>query len=339
MPVTISLPIFQTGCVVVAEEQRLHFFLPRRAVLRAVAHQRHLAADVLAQQLVGLEQVVFVVLLEHADLRRLGERSEVHRRRIDRGGDVHEAQVAGAARQLQVADVAHQRDVGVVDGERQLGLIVERGGQILTIDRSALHRWALVRPRPSGSIRPQQEGAASDGEDDEIRACGHWKPLLGKRGRHSALFLRTRRAEILAGSARIRPASSVRNVRASAVVTVAVPSVGGGDGDEIDGCGEGQPCEIRAVGGQQHQTVAPDQPAHERSGRGAADHDFGPRQSHWNPDAAAVFRSLDSARQDPPTSVRIRRHDLQRGCLLAQLRDGADAGLVGRGRCFAHAFG
>jgi hypothetical protein len=48
----------------------------------------------------------------------------MHRRRIHGGGDVHEAQVADAARELQVADVAHQRDVGVVDGERELGLIV-----------------------------------------------------------------------------------------------------------------------------------------------------------------------------------------------------------------------
>ena len=96
-----------------------------------IAHQRHFAADVLAQQLVGIEQVVLVVLLEHADRRRLGQRSEMHRRRIDGGRDVHEAQVAGAARELQVAHVTHQRDVGVVDRERQLRLIVERRRQVL----------------------------------------------------------------------------------------------------------------------------------------------------------------------------------------------------------------
>ena len=79
--------------VVVAEQPRLHLFFPRRAVVLPRAHERDVAADVLAQQLVRLEQVVFVVLLEHADARRLGERAEVHGRRIDRRGDVHEAQI------------------------------------------------------------------------------------------------------------------------------------------------------------------------------------------------------------------------------------------------------
>ena len=82
--------------VVVAEKTRLHFFLARRAALLHAAHQRDLAADVLAQQLVGLEQVVLVVLLEDADARRLAHRSEVHRGWIDRRGDIHEAQVEAA---------------------------------------------------------------------------------------------------------------------------------------------------------------------------------------------------------------------------------------------------
>ena len=111
--------------VVVAEEPRRHFLGTCRAVLLLHAHQRHVAADVLAQQLVGLEQVVLVVLLEHARARRLGERSEMNGRRIHGRRDVHEAQVADAARKLQFADVAHERDVGVVDGDGQLDLIVE----------------------------------------------------------------------------------------------------------------------------------------------------------------------------------------------------------------------
>ena len=79
--------------VVVAEQPRLHFFLARRSALLPRAHERDVAADVLAQQLVGLEQVVLVVLLEDADARRLGERAEVHGRRIHRRGDVHEVQI------------------------------------------------------------------------------------------------------------------------------------------------------------------------------------------------------------------------------------------------------
>ena len=98
-----------------------------RAAVLDEPHERDVAADVLAQQLVGLEQVVLVVLLEHVETRRLGQRSEVHRRRVDRGRDVHEPQVERAARQLDVADVAHEREVRVVDGECELGLVVERG--------------------------------------------------------------------------------------------------------------------------------------------------------------------------------------------------------------------
>ena len=110
--------------VVVAEKQRADFFLPRRAAVLARAHQCDLAADVLAQQLFRFEQVVLVVLFEHAERRRLGQRTEVHRGRIDGRGDVHELQVEASGRHPEVSDVAHQRDVGVVDGDRQVGLIV-----------------------------------------------------------------------------------------------------------------------------------------------------------------------------------------------------------------------
>ena len=50
--------------VVVAEELGLDLFLARRSVLLHRAHERDLAADILAQELVGLEQIVLVVLLE-----------------------------------------------------------------------------------------------------------------------------------------------------------------------------------------------------------------------------------------------------------------------------------
>ena len=54
------------GRVVVAEQTRLHFFFPRRAVVPPGPDERDLAADVLPQELLGLEQVVLVVLLEDA---------------------------------------------------------------------------------------------------------------------------------------------------------------------------------------------------------------------------------------------------------------------------------
>jgi hypothetical protein len=113
--------------VVVAEELGLDLLLMRRAILLHGAHERHLATDVLSEQLVGLEEIVLVVLLQHTDTRRLGERSEMHRRRIDRRRDVHELQIEVPGRQHQTPDVAHERNVRVVDGHRQLHLIVERG--------------------------------------------------------------------------------------------------------------------------------------------------------------------------------------------------------------------
>ena len=129
--------------VVVAEELGLDLFLARRAVLLHRAHERDFAADVLSQQLVGLEEIVFVVLLEHAHARRLGQRAEVHRRGIHRRGDVHELQIEFAGRQHQAAHVAHERDVRVVHGDGKLHLIVE-GRHVLP---ATVHRRG-VRGRP-----------------------------------------------------------------------------------------------------------------------------------------------------------------------------------------------
>ena len=96
------------------------------SLVLASPDQRDVAADVLPQQLVRLQQVVLVVLLEHADSVRFGERPEMHGGGIDRGRDVHELQVEGASWQLQRPDIAHESDVRVVDGEGELGLVVER---------------------------------------------------------------------------------------------------------------------------------------------------------------------------------------------------------------------
>ena len=78
---------------VIAEEPSLHGLLPRGAAVLQQPHERNVAAHVLVQQLLGLEQVVFVILLEHADARGLAERAEMHRRRIHRRRNVHEAKV------------------------------------------------------------------------------------------------------------------------------------------------------------------------------------------------------------------------------------------------------
>jgi hypothetical protein len=114
--------------VVITEKPRVYFLLARAAAFLSRAHQRHLAPDVFAQQLVGLQQVVLVVLLEHAYRSRLRQRAEVDSRRVHGGGDVHELQIEGAGRKRQVPHVAHQRDVGVVNGDREVCLVRQRGG-------------------------------------------------------------------------------------------------------------------------------------------------------------------------------------------------------------------
>ena len=94
------------------------------------ANQRHLLADVFVEKFCGLEQIVFVVLLDDAELVRVGERAEMHGSRIDGGGDVHELQAKRAGGKHEIADVANQRNVGVVNRDVQLGLIIQPGGLI-----------------------------------------------------------------------------------------------------------------------------------------------------------------------------------------------------------------
>ena len=172
---------------VIAQKTRGHFFLARRATFLSHAHKRHVAANVLAQQLVGFEQIVFVVLLEHAHTRRLGERTKMHRGRIDRRGNVHEAQRAGSPRELQVANIADQGDIRVVDRHRELRLIIQRRRQVL---------------RDGGCGRDQRTGGTCDesgaGENErrEPCACRH-QPLLGNRDRNRPFPLERRRPKTL----------------------------------------------------------------------------------------------------------------------------------------------
>ena len=63
----------------------------RDAAVLAHAHERDVAADVLAEELVGLEQVVLVVLFEDVRAGGIGERGERDRGRFDLRGHVGEA--------------------------------------------------------------------------------------------------------------------------------------------------------------------------------------------------------------------------------------------------------
>ena len=112
--------------VVVAEQPRPHFFFLRHPVVLPPAHQRDVTADILAQQLLGFEQVVLVVLLEDPDPSGLRERPEMHGRGIHRGRDVLELEIGHAFGQLNRADVAHEREIRVIDRDGELDLVVER---------------------------------------------------------------------------------------------------------------------------------------------------------------------------------------------------------------------
>ena len=134
---------------VVAEEPRGDGFFARGAVLLDRSHERDVPADVLPEQLFGIEQVVLVVLLEDAEPRGLGQRSEVHGRRVDGGSDVHEPQVERPTRNPKVPHVADERDVRVVDGQRQADLIVD--GRLPTV---GLFVGSRLRAPGSGGFEP-----------------------------------------------------------------------------------------------------------------------------------------------------------------------------------------
>src|SRR5687768_9011413 len=93
---------------VVAQKTRRHRLLDRAAVVLPAANERYVAADVLAEQLVGLQQIVLVVLLEHADASGLGQRPEMNRRRVYRRRDIHELQIESPAWQLERAHIANK---------------------------------------------------------------------------------------------------------------------------------------------------------------------------------------------------------------------------------------
>ena len=175
----------------------------RDATVMPHAHERDVAADVLAQQLVGLEQVVFVVLLEHADPPRLGERSEVHGRRIHRRRDVHEAQVEGAARNLDRAHVANEREIRVVDGQararsdRPAWTCPNLRSEARRQPRQGCDGSRRPRQRPRGPARSARNGRSSD-------APWYRAAVLASSARdRSASMLGTSAREKLAGESQV----------------------------------------------------------------------------------------------------------------------------------------
>jgi hypothetical protein len=245
---------------VVAKQRGLHFFLPGRSALLPVAHERDFAAHVLAQQLVRFEQVVLVVLFEHLDPCRVGERSKVNGCRVYRRGDVHEAQVAGAARELQVAHVAHQRDVGVVDREGELRLIVEGRRQVLLIATRHGSFVSHLRAGQQGGLGlgTEQQRATQDGQRGEIRACRHGNRSL-RTGRSWPFPLERSYKKFL------QPAPGPAGVFGSEPASVdrrdhRPPFVGCRNCREINGFRKGNPRVGLTIGGKVDHTAAAHQP-------------------------------------------------------------------------------
>src|SRR5713226_4149653 len=96
------------------------------------AHKGDFLADVLVEELGGLEEVVFVVLLDDAEFLWVGEGAEMHGGRIYGGGDIHQFEAKGATGKRELADVAHEGNIGVVDGDVEIGLVVQAGRLIRT---------------------------------------------------------------------------------------------------------------------------------------------------------------------------------------------------------------
>ncbi|MNT53141.1 hypothetical protein D3C72_1902160 [compost metagenome] len=87
----------------------------------------HHLTDVLVEQLMRGQEVVLVVLFQHRELARRGERSQAHRGRVDARRHVREAQLPGAILQLDGAHLANQAEVLVVDGDGDLTLVGQGG--------------------------------------------------------------------------------------------------------------------------------------------------------------------------------------------------------------------
>ena len=77
------------------------------------------------QKLRRFEQVVFVVLLDNADLVGLVQRAKMDGCGIHGRSNVHELQAQRPGGQRELAHIAHQRDIRVIDRHRQIGLIVQ----------------------------------------------------------------------------------------------------------------------------------------------------------------------------------------------------------------------
>ena len=162
---------FPDLAVVVGEKRGFDFFVLRGAAVLIRADEGDFAADVFVEELGGLEEIVFVILLEDAELIGIGERAEVNGGGIDGGGDVHEFEAEGPVGESEIADVADESDVGIVDGDVQIGLVAETGG---LIGRGGARRFFFLRGFVLGgeNVLPTASGIKECGSGEQDSRAG-----------------------------------------------------------------------------------------------------------------------------------------------------------------------
>ena len=120
---------FPNLSVVVGKQSGFDFFALEIAIVVVVGvDERDFFADVFVEEFCGVEQIVFVILFEDAELRGIGERAEMDGGGIDGGGDVFEFEAEVAGGESEISHVTDEGDVGVVDGDVQVGLVGKSGG-------------------------------------------------------------------------------------------------------------------------------------------------------------------------------------------------------------------
>ncbi len=138
-------------------------------------------ADELLQQLLGRDQVVLVVLLEHRERAGGGEGLQVHRARVDRRGHVHEAQDRRpGAPGVELPGLADEREIDVVDRHRDAGTIGggavgEGRGLGRGRERSGEQREGSRNQRTQGETHGNTSGAAP------YRAARRIRPARGRK--------------------------------------------------------------------------------------------------------------------------------------------------------------
>src|SRR3984957_277649 len=102
---------FPDWAIVIGEKGSFGFDPFGRARILFRADQGDFLADIFLQEFLGIEQIIFVVLLDHAQFGVVGQRTKVDRGRVDRRGHVFKAQREDSRGEAYLTDVADQCDI------------------------------------------------------------------------------------------------------------------------------------------------------------------------------------------------------------------------------------